>query len=683
MSVPDNVPMIDIDVPRHGWTLHVGPTGHVYAWNHLTKRATWKLPLVTPPPPFVQFPPPVPNYHVPMQIPDRVSARHRIPRSNVYLCVTAAGNRFYYHLATKVSTWAVPTELADAIAKLDARLTEKTSSSMVEVESMDVDPLVVPAPPKPKSIETGRGVVPLVAYDDSDDDDSDGDGDGGANAAQPPGVDKETEEEEDLEAELLRLEADAALAARLDAIVGDHDDDDEEEQGDFEIHKFSFEEKAEAFLTEMRDKAVDPFSAYDLVVDDLPDLDLTDRERRMLFDRYCAHEAEARAARKPVLDPRTAFMALVGDNRKLFWEEFKRKFRKDPKFYGIGRDDREREKLWKETRKMRPEELARVVKEAEQEVAATTTTTMTSDDRPAAPPTSQLLQQRQQQRQQQRAAAEAEALRARAEQVHRDQAATTRDAASARRRMQLDEAAAVWTAVVADVARAGDDPDTVLASARRDPRYAACLRQGLAVPAMRAAARDRLDHLRFAAERAVRDAVMAHVRPADLATATTSSVLRDADWARDAALARGVGGAAALERLMDSALIARRATAVQAASDALTDARALLEGWVADRLGDGIDDPVAIADQARDIVDADPRWEAAAALESELGGLLRAAVRDALRTVLEKLSGALTASLLPPKLSAEAGANDTAATAQPKKSAAHHNAEDDFVDYSI
>jgi hypothetical protein len=76
--------------------------------------------------------------------------------------------------------------------------------------------------------------------------------------------------------------------------------------------------------------------------------------RREAFDEYCrerARELRASRVKKEKEDPNEEFEKLLTTEVKstrISWTDFRRQWKKDRRFYGWGRDDREREKRFRE-----------------------------------------------------------------------------------------------------------------------------------------------------------------------------------------------------------------------------------------------------------------------------------------------------------------------------------------------
>jgi hypothetical protein len=144
-----------IDVPPHGWTIHIAPTGHLYAFNHVTKHADWRLPRVHPEPPFAPFPPPIPKYRIQTPPKEKALKKVRFPKKSPWYAVwTDVGNVFLYNKITKRSTWRPTPDLApifkELIASEEAKLTsadlsdEESTFSTIAPEQIphDIDALV-------------------------------------------------------------------------------------------------------------------------------------------------------------------------------------------------------------------------------------------------------------------------------------------------------------------------------------------------------------------------------------------------------------------------------------------------------------------------------------------------------------------------------------------------------------
>lgn len=82
----------------------------------------------------------------------------------------------------------------------------------------------------------------------------------------------------------------------------------------------------------------------------------SEKERREAYEDYCRDAGRARRLNKPkaasekAVDPEKEYRALLREqvtSTRTRWDDFRRKYRKEKQFYSFGRDDREREKLFK------------------------------------------------------------------------------------------------------------------------------------------------------------------------------------------------------------------------------------------------------------------------------------------------------------------------------------------------
>ncbi|KAI8449772.1 hypothetical protein BY996DRAFT_7447169 [Phakopsora pachyrhizi] len=120
----------------------------------------------------------------------------------------------------------------------------------------------------------------------------------------------------------------------------------------------SIEELRATFKAMLLEKSIDPMAPWD---NELPKF-VTDsrylalssmKERRDLFDEFCKEKIRQQRAAKqsaPKVDPPQAYRSLLVEfvtSTRTLWDEFKSKHKKDPRFRNFGRDDREREKVFK------------------------------------------------------------------------------------------------------------------------------------------------------------------------------------------------------------------------------------------------------------------------------------------------------------------------------------------------
>ncbi|KNE54995.1 hypothetical protein AMAG_00932 [Allomyces macrogynus ATCC 38327] len=476
-----------IQVPDHGWTVHVAPTGHLYAFNHWTKKCTWRLPLVRPEAPFVPLPPPVNKYRLRVLPTEKAVSKKRLGNSPVYVVYTDAGNQFYYNKKTKRSTWRLTPDLVPLLEQVE-KADKKGKEDKDEAEGDATE-----AKPDQDAVEKGEE-------------------DGEERPAKRAKIDatpvveskpellpvQDEPMDEDMAWQLQQLEAMADLDDSVDPtttdpqpLIGDDDEDDEDI-----IHEPTVAEKSDLFYAHLVETQPSPFAPWDSINSALPDLDLDESVKKDLFEKYCEQRAaELRAAKqRPTNDPRANFVALVHANRKLFWS---RKHRRDPRFTNYGVNDKEREKLWRDAKKTKPG----------------TSTTPTPSSSTA-----------------DRAARTQAALQARAAAAAADHASLRRETAASRARAACDNASAVLATLLAEHVRdlSVTKTEAVVGVIARDPRFvAAGVRAHLPPADLASAVRE---HVGTVAERAmaafarcVRDDVPLGMRWADARSAVLAT----------------------------------------------------------------------------------------------------------------------------------------------------------------
>lgn len=114
----------------------------------------------------------------------------------------------------------------------------------------------------------------------------------------------------------------------------------------------------------MIEKDISPFAPWDqslplFIADPRYVLLSSEKDRREVYEEHCRDVGRARRLNKgsaavaessKKVDPEREFKALMREevtSTRARWDEFKRKWRKDKRFYSYGRDDREREKGFK------------------------------------------------------------------------------------------------------------------------------------------------------------------------------------------------------------------------------------------------------------------------------------------------------------------------------------------------
>ncbi|KAI0321822.1 hypothetical protein OF83DRAFT_1097403 [Amylostereum chailletii] len=377
-----------MDAPAHnstlppplplGWTEHLGPQGQPYYYNSQTQQSTYVRPLPT-------FAAPPQPQATPAKKEKPVS-KTAIPGTGWMRVTTTQGNTFYTHKAKKLSVWVVPDEIKEAVAAVERREGEEKTAveavkqeearRAVEERQREVERIKFELQSGPKrkaadDIPLEEVVVtkkPKVESDEEEDDD-------------------EEEDEEEWQ-----KEAAAQLAAEAEEEQRIRDEEAQREKEELEAQKtrqsmphlemperveLSIEEGKALFKTLLREKEINPLHPWDtalpLFISDpryvlLPSVSA----RREAFDEYCrdrARELRQSQVKKEKEDPKAEFERLLREEVKstrTSWTDFRRAWKKDRRFYGWGRDERDREKRFREFLKELGEEKRLAAQRAEE-----------------------------------------------------------------------------------------------------------------------------------------------------------------------------------------------------------------------------------------------------------------------------------------------------------------------------
>ncbi|KAI0952204.1 hypothetical protein AcW1_004367 [Taiwanofungus camphoratus] len=360
-----------------GWTEHVSPTGQPYYYNTLTKESTYVRPL----PSFPILPQAaavVPA--VSRKKKEKPLVKTPIPGTEWLRVKTTEGNIFYTHKVKKQSVWTVPEEIKDAVEALDrqgeekrlkeeqetrqnaeqnARRAEEERLKEVERIKSEVQDLVgkrkaEEAVPMDEFVITKKMKVDEDEEEDEEDESEDEEEEWQREAAAQLAAEAE-EEKQKHEEEKKRQEEEAKKVKEAETVKGTP------QLNMPDRVDLSIEEAKALFKTLLREKDINPLHPWDtslpLFISDpryvlLPSVSA----RKEAFDEYCRDRArELRQSQvkkdKEAANPKEEFNRLLRDEVKstrTSWTEWRRQWKKDRRFYGWGRDDKEREKRFRE-----------------------------------------------------------------------------------------------------------------------------------------------------------------------------------------------------------------------------------------------------------------------------------------------------------------------------------------------
>ncbi|KAF8175377.1 hypothetical protein BJ912DRAFT_1024508 [Pholiota molesta] len=337
------------------WSEHTGPNGIPYYFNALTQESTYVRPVAPPQP--VQ----------PAAKKEKAHLKTPIPGTDWIRVTTTEGNVFYNNKATKQSVWTVPEDLKAALEAFQAqelkaaepKAKPTASSKRKAEEAVPVDEVVISKKTKVEEEEE----------EEEDEDEDEEEEEWQREAAQQLAAEAEEEKkraeerakEEELEAQRTKEAIEAAIPARVDLSI-------EEGKALFKVR----------YSTLLREKDINPLHPWDsalpkFIQDPRYVLLPSVAARREAFDEYCKERArELRQMtvkkEKAVLNPEEEFEKLLKDEVKstrASWTDFRRTWKKDRRFYGWGRDDREREKRFRDFLKELGEQKRAAAQKAE------------------------------------------------------------------------------------------------------------------------------------------------------------------------------------------------------------------------------------------------------------------------------------------------------------------------------
>ncbi|EWG42507.1 hypothetical protein FVEG_04289 [Fusarium verticillioides 7600] len=392
-----------------GWSEHTAPTGHTYYYNAETKESTYKRPGAQPPPQPAQ--PPAPAYPGYGSIPhladpnvanaymaqfnqgnngqrynnssrgghgggrggfegrprpqpvDKPRRKEPIPGCEPWILVyTKYSRRFVYNPVKNASYWRIPEKLMPAILELDkARLRQKATGGNQGKEHKQDEKQQEQATPQKKDTPVA-GLDDDSEYEEVEVTDDEGEGDGEHPSKRQRTADPDADEDAPMEF------TEADFAAQLQAMgddyglePGDYDDGNAEEWPEgAEGVPLSVDDAKYLFKDLLNDFNINPYSPWEKlleegkIIDDLRYTALsTTKARRDCWDEWTREkiaELKEQRARQEKRDPRIAYMAFLQEKAtpKLYWPEFKRKYKKEDVMKDHKITDKDREKAYRE-----------------------------------------------------------------------------------------------------------------------------------------------------------------------------------------------------------------------------------------------------------------------------------------------------------------------------------------------
>lgn len=385
-----------------GWTAHQAPSGHTYYYNSSTKQSTYIRPEKPVDQPLrVDYNATQPELAIPTQFgpvnnlpqaehgsrgqgvftggrtyQDRSRQQHNDrPKSKKailncapwFLVMTKMKRRFVYNSETKESFWKFPQDVMLAVIEMEqvereqeerGEIAEDLGSKLVN----SVAPMVSAAPRVPIASMEDEDSDEYEEVEVTDDEGEDGIEDLGSKRprTEEPAVGPVEFNEDDIAFQLAQMGEDYGLDP------GEYDNP--EAEGDYiegeEGLPLTREDSEALFRDLLDDFKIHPYTTFDKLIEDghiinddrytvLPNM----ARRKEVFTAWSidriqdlqarkAQEAEERRKR----DPRVIYLTYLQDRAslKLYWPEFRRKYRKDDEMRDGSFPDKEREKLYRE-----------------------------------------------------------------------------------------------------------------------------------------------------------------------------------------------------------------------------------------------------------------------------------------------------------------------------------------------
>lgn len=277
---------------------------------------------------------------------------------------TKYSRRFVYNPEKKTSYWRIPEKLMPGILELDkARIREKAGvAPEKKVEEKQVEDKTKTTEPKAQEAPA-ENLLDNSDYEEvevTDDEGEEGDDEHPSKRQRTAGSEEEDDgvmefTEDDIAMQLQAMGEDYGLEP------GEYDDGDAENWPEgAEGVDLSEEDGKYLFKDLLNDFNINPYSPWEKlleegkIIDDMRYTALsTTKARRDCWDEWTREkiaERKEQRARQEKKDPRIAYMAFLQEKAtpKLYWPEFKRKYKKEDAMKDLNISDKDREKAYRE-----------------------------------------------------------------------------------------------------------------------------------------------------------------------------------------------------------------------------------------------------------------------------------------------------------------------------------------------
>ena len=299
---------------------------------------------------------------------DKPISQHLIPGCEPWVLVyTKLGRRFVYNTQKNESFWRIPDKLKDGILALDQlRIKEKA-----EARQPLTEPTSAENAPGATDLQ-GKGACEVQQaggeeVDSSEYEEVEVTDDESEDHENPPKRQRTEDNARNMQDEPIEFNEDdiayqlAALGQEYGLDPGEYDDGrmDEWEEG-AEGLELTMEDSIALFKDLLNDSGVNPYSPWEKLVEEGKLVDdtrytalTTMKSRKETWDEWSRDKIKALRdlrAKEEKKDPRIPYLTFLQKHAtpKLYWPEFKRKYKKEPEMRDSSLADKDREKFYRE-----------------------------------------------------------------------------------------------------------------------------------------------------------------------------------------------------------------------------------------------------------------------------------------------------------------------------------------------
>ncbi|ESZ91400.1 hypothetical protein SBOR_8219 [Sclerotinia borealis F-4128] len=297
---------------------------------------------------------------------DKPKSRFPIPECEPWVLVhTKYGRRFVYNTEKEQSYWRIPDKLKDGILKLDQLRIKEKADALIKERNDEAIPEVSGPAQIPSMRKKAVEIPDHDGEDSSEYEEVEVTDDEGEDGEENPSKRQRTEDlnpeepvefnEDDIAYQL------AAMGQEYGLDPGEYDDGnmDEWEPG-AEGLEFTFEDSAALFKDLLNDFGISPYWPWEKLIEDGKIVEdtrytaLTNmKSRREVWDEWSKEkitQLRELRAKEEKKDPKIPYLTFLQNHAtpKLYWPEFKRKYKKEAEMRDTSLLDKDREKLYRE-----------------------------------------------------------------------------------------------------------------------------------------------------------------------------------------------------------------------------------------------------------------------------------------------------------------------------------------------